>query len=125
MEKFEYTYSAPTEEEKRKVEDIRRQYVEETPCVDKVARIKALNDKVKKPPMAIAITIGVVGCLLFGLGLTMVLEWGIWLWGIAVMAVGCLPMIAAYPIHQALLKAGKKKYGAEIVRLSDEVLAEK
>ncbi|MBQ9118272.1 MAG: hypothetical protein IJY11_03615 [Clostridia bacterium] len=123
MEKFEYTYSAPTEEEKKKIESIRRQYVEESPSGEsKVERIKALDGKVKNTATIVSLVLGVAGCLLFGLGLTMILEWSIWLWGIVCMAVGCLPMIAAYPVHHALIKSGKKKYGEEIVRLAEELL---
>ena len=67
---------------------------------------------------------GVVGCLIFGLGLTMVLEWKILVWGILLMAVGSVPMAAAYPIYRKVLQKYKNRYGEEILRLSEELLNE-
>lgn len=121
--KFEYTYSAPTERERREIESIRKQYVaEEKTTEGAIERIKALNAKVNGGATTLALILGIVGILTFGLGLTMVLEWGIWLWGIILMAVGCIPMALAYPSHTWMIKKGRKKYGEEIVRLSDEIL---
>ena len=121
--KFEYTYSAPTERERREIESIRKQYVaEEKTTEGAIERIKALNAKVNGGATTLALILGIVGILTFGLGLTMVLEWDIWLWGIILMAVGCIPMALAYPSHTWMIKKGRKKYGEEIVRLSDEIL---
>ena len=124
--KFEYTYSAPTERERKQIESIRKQYVaEEKTTGGAIERIKALDAKVNGTANCVALIFGVIGILTFGLGLTMILEWGIWLWGIVLMAVGCIPMVLAYPSHTWLIKKGKKKYGEEIVRLSDELLKNK
>jgi hypothetical protein len=68
--------------------------------------------------------LGIVGALIFGLGLTMILEWSIFLWGIALMAIGSGSMAVAYPVYKAVLKKYKKRYGAEIVKLSEEILNE-
>lgn len=120
---FEYTYSAPMEREKKQIESIRKQYVSQPKNADEtIERIKQLDAKIKNTATCTALIFGVVGILVFGLGLTMVLEWGIWLWGIVLMAVGCPPMALAYPVHTWLTDRGKKKYGEEIVRLSDEIL---
>ena len=120
---FEYTYSAPTEAEKKQIESIKRQYESpQKPTESKVERVKRLDAKIKNTANAFSIALGVVGCLIFGLGLTMILEWDIWLWGVAVMALGCPLMIFAYPLYNFLIKKGKKKYGAEILRLSEEIL---
>lgn len=120
---FEYTYSAPTEVEKKQIESIKRQYeTPQKPVESKVERVKRLDAKIKNTANAFSIALGVVGCLIFGLGLTMILEWGIWLWGVAVMALGCPFMIFAYPLYNFLIKKGKKKYGAEILRLAEEIL---
>ena len=120
---FEYTYSAPTEAEKKQIESIKRQYeTPQKPVESKVERVKRLDAKIKNTANAFSSALGVVGCLVFGLGLTMILEWGILLWGVAVMALGCPLMIFAYPLYNFLIKKGKKKYGAEILRLSEEIL---
>ncbi len=122
-DKFQYTYSAPTEEERKEIASIRKQYApaaEETP----LERLRKLNRKVKTLPLAVALGLGIGGVLLFGVGLTMVLEWALPVYGVAVAALGAIPTGLAYPVHQALLRRGKKKYGAEILQLSEKILGE-
>ncbi len=123
---FEYTYSAPTEAEKKQIENIRRRY-EEKPkaATTAVEQIRALDAKVRNTATVWGLVFGVVGCLTFGFGLTLILEWSKWILGIVFMAVGCPPMVFAYPIHQWKLKKGKEKYGAEILRLSEQALQNK
>lgn len=119
---FNYDYTAPTKEEKREIEDIRRRYQAQPAGMSKMERLRMLDKKVKKAPTVISLVLGIVGTLIFGLGLTMVLEWQIPLWGIVVMLFGCVPIVAAYFAYNYLLTKNKNKYGAEILRLSDELL---
>ena len=121
-EKFTYTYSVPTASERREIEDIRRQYSAPQEPQSALARLKELDARVKRAPAALALTLGVCGLLVFGLGITMVLEWAMSAGGIAVAAVGALMMAAAYPIYNTVLKRLKKKYAPEILKLSDELL---
>ena len=123
---FEYTYSAPTEKERTEIEAIRRQYQEQPAAAadktDKLARLRMLDAKVKNTATIFALVLGIVGTLIFGLGMSMVLEWGLFLWGVIVAVVGCPPIFAAYPVYNITLKKGKKKYGEEILKLSEELL---
>lgn len=123
--KFEYSYSAPTEAERKEIESIKRQYVaEEKREETDMEKLRRLDAKVRNMPTMYALIMGVFGILVFGLGLAMVLEWGMRLWGSVVMIVGALPMGLAYPIYQFTLKEGKKKYGAEILELTEKLLNE-
>ncbi len=122
--KFSYNYSAPTKEERREIEDIKRRYSAETPTESKMERLRHLDKKVKRSPTAVSLSLGIVGTLVFGLGLTMVLEWNMLTTGIIVMLAGCLPIAAAYPLHNLILAKNKKKYGEEIVKISEELLGE-
>ncbi|MBR2377578.1 MAG: hypothetical protein IKA85_07435 [Clostridia bacterium] len=119
---FEYTYSAPTEEEKKQIESIRREYLGEGKTLSPFEKLKKLNAKVKDTATIVALIFGIVGCLVFGLGLTMVLEWQIWIWGVVLMAIGTIPMLIAYPAYNLTLSRGKKKYGKEILELTEELL---
>lgn len=120
--KFEYTYSALTESERKRLESIRREYEPKRETEQsEFDRITQLDSKIKVPAHAWSITIGIVGALLFGLGLTMVLEWTMTVFGIIVMALGCVPLALAYPIYTALIARGKRKYGSEILQLLDSV----
>ena len=119
---FEYTYSAPTEEEKKQIESIRREYLGEGKTLSPFEKLKKLNAKVKDTATIVALIFGIVGCLVFGLGLTMVLEWQIWIWGVVLMTIGTIPMLIAYPAYNLTLSRGKKKYGKEILELTEELL---
>ena len=123
-DKFDYKYSAPTEEERREIDGIRRQYATRDNTETKLDRLRKLDSKVKNTALAVSLTVGIVGCLVFGLGLSMVLEWSIYLWGVIVAVVGAIPMILAYPIHKYTLNIGKQKYAEEILELSNELLNE-
>ena len=124
QEKSTYTYVALTEEERAKVNSIKQDYLpkEEQSQESKMQKLLALDAKVKNPPVIIGLVLGIVGTLIFGLGLTTVLEWDNLILGIIISAVGVLPMLIAYPAYKIVLKNGKKKYGKEIVKLSEEIL---
>ena len=121
---FNYTYTAPTEEERKEIAQIRRQYVAEEKTESNMEKLRRLDAFVKNSATCIALILGVVGCLIFGLGMTMVLEWGMAVWGVLLGVVGAIPMAIAYPIYRFVLNRNKKKYGAEIIRLSEALLNE-
>ena len=123
-DKFEFTYAAPTERERKEVESLRKQYLPVEETTDKVTRLRKLDDKVKNPPQALALALGVVGTLIFGLGLTMILEWDVILWGAVLAVVGIVPLALAYPMYKWLFEKLKNKYREEILRLSEEILNE-
>lgn len=120
---FNYTYVAPTESERKEIESIKNQYLKEEKREEtKLERLRRLDRKVKNTPVILSLCFGIIGTLIFGLGLTTVLEWNHLLLGVCIMAVGAIPVALAYPAYKWSLKGGKKKYGGEIVRLSEELL---
>ncbi|MDE6189737.1 MAG: hypothetical protein K2G37_05580 [Clostridia bacterium] len=121
-DKFEYTYSAPTESERRAIEDIKKQYEPKKQADSDFERLRKLDEKVKRPPAVVSAIVGIVGTLALGLGMTMILEWGIMLWGVVVGVIGLALAAAAYPIYNAIFKRNKKKYADQIIRLSNEIL---
>ena len=121
---FNYKYTAPTEEERKEIDSIRRQYAPQEKTETKLERLRRLDSLVKNTAIIWSLVLGVFGCLIFGIGLTMVLEWSILLWGIVLMVIGSVPMAIAFPVYNKLLKKGKAKYGDEILRLSEELLNE-
>ena len=121
---FNYTYRAPTEEERREIESIKRQYEAPKTEEGKLERLRKLNNYVNGLATAVSLVVGVIGLLIFGLGLAMVLEWSLLIWGILVMVVGIPPIAIAYPLYNKILKRNKEKYGQEILQLSEELLNE-
>ena len=119
---FNYTYKAPTEEERREIESIKRQYEPKKESENKLARLRKLNNYVNGLATSVSIALGVIGLLIFGLGLAMVLEYQIIIGGVIVSAFGIPPIAIAYPIYNVILNKNKAKYGEEILKLSNELL---
>ncbi len=123
---FDYTYTAPTEEERKAVESIRRKYMQtEDKTSEKLKKMKALDEKIKNTATIWGLILGIVGTLLFGFGLSLILEWNDIVWGSVVAVIGLIPVGVAYPVYQKIFARGKKKYGAQILALAEEILAEK
>ena len=123
---FNYTYSAPTEEEKKQILKIQREYSpkEQESKEEKFLRLKKLDAVVKAPAKAVSSVIGVIGFLCFGLGMSMVLEWQMILWGAIVGIAGLVIMAVAYPIFNKILAKRKEKYAEQILELSKNLLNE-
>jgi len=122
--KFDYSYTAPTDTERREIESIRRQYAEKSGEEATLERLKGLHSFVTGSAKALGISLGVVGTLIFGLGLTSILEWSALAVGITISTVGAAVTALAYPAYKLLLTRNKRKYSAEILRLSDELIGE-
>ena len=121
---FNFKYTAPSQEERKEIDSIRRQYLPQEHVESKMDRLRRLDALVKNTAIIWSLCLGVVGTLVLGLGLTMILEWSIWLWGIVLMVIGSIPMAIAYPVYKLAINKGKAKYGEEILRLSEELLNE-
>lgn len=123
-EGFEYGYSAPTAGERREIEGIRSKYMPADERQQKLERLKTLDRKVKRPAVLLAAVLGVCGVLLFGLGMCMVLEWALYVWGSLVALAGISLAAPAAPLYRLVYGRRKKKYAEEILRLSAELLNE-
>lgn len=123
---FSYTYSAA---ENREVLNIRTQYTEKQPT--ELDELKALDAKVKRPANVFAYIYGSVGAIVMGAGMSLVMtEIGqiiglasAMVPGIAIGVVGLAMALTTYPIYQKILAAGKKKYGPQILALSEKMMA--
>ena len=123
--KFEYKYSAPTMEERKEIDSIRSQYLPKEQVMTKIERLRYLDNKVKNTPLVWSLSFGIVGALIFGLGLTFYLEWtSFWYMGIPFSIIGLILAIIAYPLYKKMLEKYKSKYGKEIIELSNELLDE-
>ncbi len=121
--KFKFSYSAPSNEERKEIECIRNAYLQkQTVEENKLATLRKLDKKVKNTPLIIALSLGIIGTLIFGLGLTMILEWNIIILGVIIAALGLIFAAAAYPIYKTTFKHMKNKYSDQIIKLSEELL---
>lgn len=122
--KFEFKYAAPTQKEREEIKNIQNQYKQKKQSETKLEQLRKLHSKVQNIPAVVALSLGFVGILIFGLGLAMVLEWNLLVWGIVVSAVGCVPMGLAYFAYNNIYTKLKNKYSSTILDLSSELLNE-
>lgn len=121
---FKITYSA---EKRDEIEKIRNKYIE--PENDKMRMLKELDEMPEKKARVFSLTLGIIGILLFGFGMSLALsELGTLLGGHAILisallgVVGLLMMISAQPMYHKCLKAERKKIAPEVIKLTDELL---
>lgn len=123
-ETFNYTYSAKEQDE---IEKIRKKYEEPKKEEDNLQKLRDMDAKVTKKAQAYSLSVGVVGALILGFGMSLMMTdlsttLGIFgLLGIPVGIVGIILICLAYPLHKAILKRERKKIVPEILRLSDEL----
>ena len=119
---FTYNYSAARNKE---VENIRRKYLPEEES--KLETLKRLDYKVQSAGMIESLCIGIIGALVFGIGMCFFLEvfaGATWLTALF-MIVGTLLMIPAYPIYRRIARQTKEKLTPEILRLSEKIMNSK
>lgn len=110
---------------------IRTQYMEKE--ATELDALRELDSKVKRPANVFAYTFGSISAIIMGAGMSLVMTdigaaVGIasaMVPGIAIGVVGMALAIVNYPIYKGILNSRKKKYGAEIVRLSDNIMKNK
>ena len=119
---FNYTYSAARNKE---VESIRRKYMPREES--KLETLKKLDSRVQGAGMIEGLSIGIVGALVFGVGLCFFLDvfaGAIWITALF-MIIGTLLMIPAYPIYKKIARKTKAELTPEILRLSEEIMNSK
>lgn len=121
---FRYTYSAEQQEE---ILRIRRKY--DAPEADKMEQLRRLDRQAFQKAQAWAITLGILGTLIMGTGMSLCLtELSGFLGGTAMFVgipvglVGIVLIALAYPVFNCILKKEQKKIAPEILRLTDELL---
>lgn len=118
---FSYNYSA---KRNREVEKIREKYVAHSES--KLERLKRLDLRVRTAGIIEALCLGVVGALIFGVGLCFFLEVFVGMpWLTALLMIGgVVIMIPAYPTYRSIARRKRAKLTPEILRLSDEIMKE-
>jgi hypothetical protein len=126
---FTYTYSAREQAELKRIRD---KYTAPTREEDKMARLRRLDASVTNTAQAVALVFGVIGTLILGFGMSLIMtdlaeSLGIsgdaaMILGITVGIVGGFLASLAYPIHNAIVRAKRKKLAPEIIRLADELM---
>lgn len=117
-EAFEYTYSATQQEE---IEAIRKKYLPKEE--DKMELLRKLDRDVTKPGTIWSIVTGVLGCLVFGGGMSCIMVAGkdFFVIGIILGLIGMIVMAAALPIYKKITKRERDRIAPQILALTEEL----
>lgn len=123
-ETFEYTYSAAQQAE---IERIRKKYM---PAQEsKMEQLRRLDRSASQKAQIFAMTIGIIGALIMGTGMSLCMtELSGFLGGTAMfigIPVGIFGMVLvalAYPVYNRVLKKERERIAPEILRLTDELM---
>lgn len=120
MSDFEYTYSAKQQEE---VERIKAKYLPKQET--KLEQLKRLDKQAEKPGMIAAITVGIIGTLIMGVGMCFTMVWDT---SIAMFVAGIIIGIAgmgiagvAFPLYKRITQKQRAKIADQILKLSEEL----
>jgi hypothetical protein len=123
-ESFRYTYSASQQQE---IQNIRSKYLPKEE--DKMEQLRKLHHAASQTAQAWAITLGTIGTLIMGTGMSLCMtELGAALGNLAVVigilaGIGGMILVAlAYPLYNRVLARQRRKIAPEILRLTDELL---
>lgn len=121
---FSYRYSAQENEE---ILAIRNKYLPQSES--KLDELKRLDKEVQKSGVVEGLTVGIVGLLIFGLGMSFsmqVLGNGIMfiILGVLIAVVGAGVMVAAYMVYRRIYRKTREKYTLRILELAEELAGE-
>ena len=107
---------------------IRTQYMEKQST--ELDALRELDAKVKRPANVFAYVFGSVSAIVMGAGMSLVMTdigaivgiTSALVPGIAIGVAGLGMALLTYPMYKGILNARKKKYGAEILKLSEKII---
>ena len=116
--KFSYTYSAGVNSE---INAIKQKYMpkQTDDREEALKRLRRLDSSCERSAQITALSVGVIGTLLFGLGLTFCLEWSNLILGILLMLLGAVTAAPAKLIYDRILRRNREKAAPEIFRLTE------
>lgn len=124
---FKYTYSAKEQDE---IKRIRQKYQSQEE--DSMARLRKLDASATSKATVIALVLGIVGALIFGMGMSLIMTDLAVLLGMTGMTniivgiitgvLGVILAALAYPVYNKVLKREREKIAPEILRLTDELM---
>ncbi len=118
-EKFDYTYSATNDKELQKIKD---KYRSKTTTESKMQQLEALDKSVSKNATIVALAIGIMGTLIFGVGITCVTALPqYFIVGVVVGIIGMIIIGVTYPIYSKMVKTKGEALSPQILKLIEEI----
>lgn len=123
-EGFSFTYSAAQQQE---IESIRQKNLPKEES--KMDQLRRLHRSASQKAQTWAITLGIIGTLILGTGMSLAMtELGslvgdlAMVIGIGIGVVGLVLVALAYPVYNRILQKERTRIAPEILRLSEELL---
>ena len=123
-EGFSFTYSAAQQQE---IESIRQKYLPKEES--KMEQLRRLHRSASQKAQTWAITLGIIGTLILGTGMSLAMtELGslvgdlAMVIGIGIGVVGLVLVALAYPVYNRILQKERTRIAPEILRLSEELM---
>lgn len=115
---FNYTYSAKQQEE---IRNIRKKYLPREE--NKMEQLRRLDQSATKKGTVVSILLGVIGCLLLGVGMCCTMVWAerFFIPGVIVGIVGIVAVAAAYPLYARITRKEREKLAPQILKLTEEL----
>lgn len=115
---FDYTYSAKQQEE---IQNIRKKYLPRQE--NKMEQLRRLDQSATKKGTVVSILMGVVGCLLLGIGMCCTMVWmeQLFIPGVIIGVIGIVAIAAAYPLYSRITKKQRQKLAPQILKLTEEL----
>ncbi len=122
-ELFQFSYSAKEQEEIRQIRE-KYQPKEEKTEENKMEQLRCLDQSVTKKGTIVALIAGIVGCLIFGTGMSLILAYdsSVFVVGIVTGIIGLIGVVLAYPLYMNITKKERERIAPQILRLTEELM---
>ena len=116
-----YSYSAS---ENQEIERIREKYTKSDKKETKLEQLRKLDASVRKSASALSLSVGIIGALILGLGMSCVMVWSdkMFVPGIILGLAGIVIAGVAYPIYKSKAEKKRKEVAPLIISLTDELI---
>ena len=115
---FNYTYSTKQQDE---IQNIRKKYLPKD--TDKMEQLRRLDKGATQKGTVVAIVVGVIGCLLLGIGMCCTMIW-MEQWfipGVIIGIIGIVAVAMAYPLYIGITRKEREKIAPQILKLTEEL----
>lgn len=114
---FTYTYSAKQQEE---IRNIRKKYLPREE--DKMEQLRRLDRDTIRKGTVLSVLVGVIGCLLLGVGMCCTMVWmKFFIPGVVIGLIGIAAVAAAYPLYTRVTKKERERLAPQILKLTEEL----
>jgi hypothetical protein len=85
-------------------------------------QLRRLDKSVSDKGFVCSLTVGIIGVLLLGGGMSMVMVWNNAILGIPLGILGIIITAIAYPLNNYIIKKQREKIAPQIISLTNELL---